>query len=125
MSGDATDVRIGERLRARREAQHMTRAALAKAAGVDPRRLTLYEAGEASAPVSVLVRLAHALELSPAALFEDSGWTDALNDLARAGAEGSVELVKAFAALPDGRMRRAFLNLAWTVVESQRDREGQ
>ena len=103
----------------------MTRAALAKAAGVDPRRLTLYEAGEASAPVSVLVRLAHALELSPAALFEDSGWTDALNDLARAGAEGSVELVKAFAALPDGRMRRAFLNLAWTVVESQRDREGQ
>ncbi len=103
----------------------MTRAALAKAAGVDPRRLTLYEAGTASAPVSVLVRLAHALELAPAALFEDDGWTEALNDLARAGAEGSVELVKAFAALKDGRMRRAFLNLAWTVVESQRDRESQ
>jgi transcriptional regulator with XRE-family HTH domain len=125
LSGNATDVRIGERLRARREAGHLTRAALAKAAGVDARRLALYESGAASAPVSALVRLARALEISPAVLFEDGGWAEALNDLARAGAEGSLELVQAFAALPDGDTRRAFLNLAWTMVEAQKSQQGE
>jgi hypothetical protein len=97
---------------------------LARTIGVGPRELEQYETGAAPAPVSVIIRLALALNGSASALMDDGreAWRDALHDLARAGADGSVDLVFAFCAIPDAKVRRAFLDLAWSVVEAQ-DRE--
>lgn len=119
MSADPIDRRIGARLRARREARGLTMAALADATGVGPRALEVYETGAAPTPVSVIVKLAGALDISAGELIDDQ--SDDAPDPSRGGDDGSTELVLAFCAIPDARVRRAFLDLARTlvVVETQ------
>jgi transcriptional regulator with XRE-family HTH domain len=115
------DFQIGARVRALREQRGFTLGKLAEMIGADPSDLERYETGAAPAPVSLIVKLARVLDASAGALIdEDQGaWSEALDDLARAGPDGAVELVSALCAIPDGRVRRAFLDLAWSIVDAQ------
>lgn len=119
------DHQIGARIRAFREERGLTPSELAEAVGVAPSDLERYETGAASARVSVVVKLARALHTSASDLIGDdqASWRQALGDLARSGPAGAVELVSAFSAIPDDRVRRAFLDLAWTIVAAQADGE--
>jgi hypothetical protein len=42
-----------------------------------------------------------------------------VGDLAKPGAEGSIELASAFCGISDRRVRRTFLDLARTIVAAQ------
>jgi transcriptional regulator with XRE-family HTH domain len=121
MNVDSIDRQIGARLRAMREARGVGQHRLAEMVGAAPEDIDLYESGERSTPVALIVRLARALGAPAVELIgEDSdAWREALILLARSGADGSVELVTAFSSIPDARVRRAFLDLIWRVVEAQ------
>ena len=102
-----------------REWRGETLTRLARAVGADPLELERYDAG--AAPVSLLVKLAEALGASADILIVGApvSWRKALDDLAREVADGSVEAISAFFAIPDERVRRAFLDPAWTIVDAQ------
>lgn len=121
VSGNPIDRQIGARVRALRERRGVTQAGLAGAVGAEPSDLERYETGAAPAPVSLIVDLARTLDASAGDLIGDgpANWREALDKLARAGPDGSVELVSAFSSIPDGHVRRAFLDLAWTIVDAQ------
>lgn len=116
---DPIDLEIGARLRVLREWRGETLTRLARAVGADPLELERYDAG--AAPVSLLVKLAEALGASADILIVGApvSWRKALDDLAREVADGSVEAISAFFAIPDERVRRAFLDPAWTIVDAQ------
>jgi transcriptional regulator with XRE-family HTH domain len=118
---DPIDLEIGARLRALRESRSMTQAVLALAGGVTSADVDQYETGLISAPVSVIVRMARVLNASAAELISGwrANWNDAVGELAKAGAEGTSELTSAFLEISDDRVRRAFLDLAWTIVSAQ------
>lgn len=119
------DHQIGARIRALREQRGLTPGDLAESVGAATTDLERYETGAASAPVSILVKLGKALGVAASELIGDdrTGWSAAVADLARAGPDGAVELVSAFAAIPDERVRRALLDLAWTIVDAQAQAE--
>jgi transcriptional regulator with XRE-family HTH domain len=120
-SVDPIDLQIGARLRALREARGVSRTELAAAIGAETLALVQIEGGVAPAPVAMVVRIAMALGASAADLMgeERQVWRGALQDLALAGPAGSVEMVFAFCAISDRQVRRAFLDLAWSMVEAQ------
>ena len=126
-SVDPIDHQIGARIRAFREQCGLAQSELAEAVGAAPSDLEQYETGAASAPVSLLVRLALTLQITTSELIGDNqaSWTEAVDDLARAGPDGTVELVTAFSSIPDDRVRRAFLDLAWTIVDAQAEADSE
>lgn len=118
---DPIDQQIGARLRAARETRQIPLARLAKAVGVEPQALGDYEAGAAPAPASVVIRIARALEAPASELIGEwrEGWRQAVDELARSGADGTSDVMLAFTGITDARVRRAFLDLARTIVGAQ------
>jgi transcriptional regulator with XRE-family HTH domain len=119
---DPIDQQVGARVRALRESRGVTLKELALSAGVAPAAVEACEAGSAPAAVSLIVKLARVLDGSAAELIGDDrggGWRAALDELARDSADGSMELVFAFSSIPDKRVRRAILDLAWTLIDAQ------
>jgi transcriptional regulator with XRE-family HTH domain len=118
---DPIDEQIGARVRALRELRGLTRAELARSAGVDPADVEACETGATPTAVSLIIKLAKVLGGSAAELIGDDrgDWREALDDLARDGADGSMDLVFAFSSIPDNRVRRAILDLAWTLIDAQ------
>ncbi|TFW16635.1 helix-turn-helix domain-containing protein, partial [Duganella callida] len=68
---------IARRVRALRDAQHLSLEALAARSGVSRSNISLIERGESSPTAAVLDKLASALGVALAALFEDKGGADA------------------------------------------------
>jgi transcriptional regulator with XRE-family HTH domain len=121
VSVNPIDRQIGANIRVLREQRGLTQSQLAKSVGAPPSDMDRYETGATSAPVSLVVKLARALQVTASELIGDdqASWTEAVGDLARAGPEGTIDLVSAFSSIPDDRVRRAFLDLAWTIVDAQ------
>lgn len=121
VSVDPIDQQIGARLRVAREARQMTRSALAQLVGVHPDDVDRYESGASPAPVSTVIRIARALDAPASELIGEwrEGWRKAVDELARGGADGTVEMMSAFSSISDIQVRRAFLDLARTIVGSQ------
>jgi len=121
VSVNPIDHQIGARIRALREQRGLTQSELAESVGATPSDQERYEQGATSAPVSLVVKLAGLLQVTASELIGDdqASWTEALGDLARAGPDGTIDLVSAFSTIPDDRVRRAFLDLAWTIVDAQ------
>jgi len=69
---------LGRRIRDRREAASLTPDQLAARAGLDPAELEAVEAGLRDPAFTTLCRLARALGLPVAALFDDAPFDDAL-----------------------------------------------
>jgi len=99
----------------------MSQSALGQIVDVDAAELARYEAGASSAPVSVIVKVARALDSSAAELIGEwrSDWAEAVSQLARVGADGSIDLTRTFSRIEDWRVRRAFVDLVSTIVAAQ------
>lgn len=63
-------IRIGDRIRAAREAASMTQAQLAHASGTTQPQIVRYESGEQEPTVSRLIAIAKALGVKPSALID-------------------------------------------------------
>ena len=96
--------RLGERVRAGRKRSALTRRALAEASAVSERHLAQLEAGIGNISVTLLERVAHALDIPMADLFRETppGHTqiDLINELLHQMPEGALaqlrqQLVKA------------------------------
>lgn len=124
---DPIDRQIGARLRDLRESRQVTQNALAQMVGIEPADVDRYESGVSPAPVSTVVRIANALGAPAAELIGEwpEGWREAVDELARGGAEGTVDMIAAYSNISDARVRRAFLDLARTIVGAQSRAESE
>lgn len=106
---DPTDVAIGGRIRARREARNITQAQLAAAAGVTFQQIQKYERGVNRVAAARLLQIARALKTTGADLLGEleTGEGDALS-LARPGA---TLILSAFNRIDDDQVREAALIL--------------
>ena len=110
---DPIDLQIAARLRALRISRGFSRARLAAMAGVGPRDLDRYEAGEAPAPVSAIIRFADAMGASAAEVIVGPRVRD------RTAGDDPADLVTTFSAIADGRVRRAILDLARSIADAE------
>lgn len=116
---DPIDCAVGARVRLLRQSQKMSQATLADALGVTFQQIQKYERGTNRISISSLTRIARALGTTIPELVDET--TDEsrplgdITDLIREPA--TLELVRAFRAIPEGGRRRALLELARSLAE--------
>ena len=111
---DPVDIAIGGRIRTRREELRITQAQLAAGAGVTFQQIQKYERGANRVSGSMLVAIAAALDTSVGWLVgEEGGLAEAADEVISALAlTGGVDLLEAFAAIPQASARAALVTLA-------------
>jgi transcriptional regulator with XRE-family HTH domain len=72
---DPVLVAFGRSVRSRREAKNITQRALAEMAGIHRTYLCEVEGGARNVALKIIVRIARALEISPAQLMEGVRWS--------------------------------------------------
>lgn len=108
---DPIDVAVGAKIRLRRKQLGISQNALANAIGVTFQQVQKYERGANRVSASALVRVAKALDMPVAALFDNE--PDAAPNLFSAvGAPGAADMLAAFAAIPNNESRQALLAVA-------------
>lgn len=109
----ALDLAIGARLRARRRQLGLSQTDLARKLGVSFQQVQKYERGSNRIAASTLAVAAAALETSVAWLVGEEGpGGDENDELFRALARpGAIEMLRAFNAVADARVRTALLAL--------------
>jgi len=123
---DALDVRIGEKIRARRHVVGMSQSELGRQLGVTHQQINKYENGDSQIRARTLYRVAHILGVDPNHFFEDLESTaprEARPETAAAGIEtvcrrDTLELVRLYLSLPDKKSQRAFLQLGRAVLNA-------
>jgi transcriptional regulator with XRE-family HTH domain len=103
-----TDVLLGQTIRSRREAAHITQAQLAARVGVTFQQIQKYERGVNRVAASRLVEIAKALETSAGALL---GEEEAAFAVPEAG-----DMLRAFCGIEDSSRRTAVLALARSLA---------
>ena len=112
------DVAVGARIRVRRQELGMSQQALAEALGVSFQQVQKYERGANRISASMMVRAARALGCPTAAFLgdlhvdsPDRDQEDALQAEINAllASPGAVDLLRAYAAIPDSDARSAVL----------------
>jgi transcriptional regulator with XRE-family HTH domain len=108
---------VGARVRLRRQALGMSQTELAQAIGLTFQQIQKYEQGKNRIGAGRLAKIAEVLRVPVAHFFEDlpaPGPSEVAADaLAAAMRErGSVDLVKAYAAISDRQVRQRLLDLA-------------
>lgn len=117
---DPIDLEVGARVRARRKAIGVSQIALAKGIGLTFQQIQRYERGINRVSASILVRIAAHLGVAPAELLGDSGSTAAQSEIFRSlGVNGANELVHAYAAISDARVRQSVLQLAQALADDR------
>jgi transcriptional regulator with XRE-family HTH domain len=117
---DPIDVEVGARIRARRKYFGMSQSRLADALDLTFQQIQKYERGTNRVSASTLVRLAKVLDISVAALVgEQEEAIPHRADVFRSlGVTGALELLSAFAKIPDAEVRRAVVHLTKLVAKS-------
>jgi transcriptional regulator with XRE-family HTH domain len=115
---DPIDVEVGARIRARRKSLAMSQSRLAEALGLTFQQIQKYERGTNRVSASVLVRIARTLDIPAAALLgeQDPPIAERTEVFQSLGVTGALELVKAYAKIPDAALRRAVLHLTKTIA---------
>jgi len=110
----AADTAIGARIRAQRLARRMTQIALADALGITFQQLQKYEKGQNRIGAGRLQEIATVLRVPLAALFgsDSAAARSRTENLAFLDSAGAMRLMRAYAALPTPRMKRALVVLA-------------
>lgn len=117
---DRIDVLVGRRVRAYRESLGMSQAALGQQAGVTFQQIQKYENGINRIGSSRLSKIATALGVSVAALFEDETGNDRTAERALAGIlrqPNAARLLRAFGSIAKSEQRLALVKLAETMGE--------
>ena len=112
---DTTDRLVGTRIRLRRQSLGMSQTDVAKEAGITYQQFQKYEQGLSRISASRLALIAKALGVPITSFFDDlepATETDDEKDtvMAALGERMTVELVKAFAVVPDAILRRCILD---------------
>jgi transcriptional regulator with XRE-family HTH domain len=111
-SPDPIDIEVGMRLRVRRKQLGVSQPALAEHLGVTFQQVQKYERGANRISASMLVRAAEKLGTSVADLVgEGEGAVEDSGVLAMLASSGAMDLLKAFTAIEDLRVRTAILEL--------------
>ena len=108
---------VGARVRLRRQALSMSQTELAQAIGLTFQQVQKYEQGKNRIGAGRLASIADVLRVPVAYFFEDLPAPGAATEEADAvasalGERGAVDLVRAYAAIPDRRVRQRLLDLA-------------
>jgi len=116
---DPIDIEVGARIRARRKSLAMSQARLADTLGLTFQQIQKYERGANRVSASVLVRISRVLETPASALLgeaeaEGRHPPDAFQSL---GVAGALDLLNAYAKLPDAETRRALVHLTKTLAK--------
>lgn len=110
---DEVDVAVGARIRIRRKRLGVSQQALAERIGVSFQQVQKYERGANRVSASMLSAIARALDCHPAALFGSEPEANLDSDLLiLLGEDGAIELLQAFARIPDRDMRIAVISVA-------------
>ncbi|MBA4012998.1 MAG: transcriptional regulator [Phenylobacterium sp.] len=111
---DPVDVAIGARMRLRRKSLGISQGVLSERVGVSFQQIQKYERGANRVSGSMLVAIANALDTTVGWLVgEEGGLADAADEVIQALAlTGGVELLEAFAAIPQASARAALVTLA-------------
>jgi transcriptional regulator with XRE-family HTH domain len=114
----AADTAIGARIRAQRLARRMTQIALADALGITFQQLQKYENGKNRVGAGRLQEVAKVLHVPLAALFgsDSAAAASRTENLAFLDSAGAMRLMRAYAALPTPRMKRALVVLAERIA---------
>lgn len=119
-SVNATDRKLGERVRTRRLEIGMTQEQLARHLGVTFQQVQKYERGVSRIAASRLLEIAEAMKVPVASFFHGLGGRRGQ----RAGGDvseppGASELVRLYAALRSERVRRRVLDLVRAMAETK------
>ena len=111
---DPVDVGIGARMRLRRKSLGISQGVLSERVGVSFQQIQKYERGANRVSGSMLVAIAAALDTSVGWLVgEEGGLADAADEVISALAlTGGVDLLEAFASIPQASARAALVTLA-------------
>ncbi|WP_312167287.1 helix-turn-helix domain-containing protein [Phenylobacterium sp.] len=111
---DPVDIAIGARMRLRRKSLGISQGVLSERVGVSFQQIQKYERGANRVSGSMLVAIAAALDTSVGWLVgEEGGLSDAADEVIQALAlTGAVDLLEAFAAIPQASARAALVTLA-------------
>ena len=115
---DPIDVEVGARIRASRHAAGISQGKLAEAIGLTFQQVQKYEHGTNRVSASMLVRIAKTLDVSASALLGEADQeipqrTEVFQSL---GVTGAIDLVNAFARIPDAEVRRSVVHLVKTFA---------
>lgn len=118
---DPIDVGVGRRIRIRRLTQRVSQSQLGEYLQVSFQQIQKYERGANRVSASMLVRIAECLETTVAELVgetpSDREPDSTLDD--RLATPGAIELLRFYAGIDNQALRRAVLDLARTLNESQ------
>lgn len=107
------DQTVGMRITALRKARGLSQTALGKAVGVTFQQIQKYERGTNRVGASRLQQIAKSLDVPVSALFDEkTEETGQFSDLSFLATPGAVALLKAFAEIENGELRRNVLALA-------------
>ena len=111
---DPVDIGIGARMRLRRKSLGISQGVLSERVGVSFQQIQKYERGANRVSGSMLVAIANALDTSVGWLVgEEGGLADAADEVISALAlTGGVDLLEAFASIPQASARAALVTLA-------------
>lgn len=122
-SVNATDRKLGERVRARRLEIGMTQEQLAKHIGVTFQQVQKYERGVSRIAASRLLDMAEAMKVPVATFFHGLGGKRGNRGAADGGdvsePPGASELVRLYAALSSEKVRRRVLDLVRAMAETK------
>ena len=125
---------VGARVRLRRQALGMSQTELAQAIGLTFQQVQKYEQGKNRIGAGRLANIADVLKVPVSFFFEDLPAPDAPAAVeadavaAALGERGAVQLVRAYAAIPDRRVRQRLLDLARALagdVAESEERAGE
>ncbi len=115
---DPIDIAVGARLRLRRQSLDLSQTNLADALGITFQQVQKYERGTNRVSASMLVRAAHALETTVAALVGEDGEAPIDHQtLARLATPGAARLLAAYAEIKGDEHRAALLTAASALVK--------
>ena len=111
---DPVDIAIGARMRLRRKSLGISQGVLSERVGVSFQQIQKYERGANRVSGSMLVAIANALDTTVGWLVgEEGGLADAADEVISALAlTGGVDLLEAFASIPQASARAALVTLA-------------
>ena len=111
---DPVDIAIGARMRLRRKSLGISQGVLSERVAVSSQQIQKYERGANRVSGSMLVAIAAALDTSVGWLVgEEGGLAEAADEVISALAlTGGVDLLEAFAAIPQASARAALVTLA-------------
>lgn len=117
---DPVDIVVGARVRLLRQARKLSQGALADAIGVTFQQVQKYERATNRISISMLARMARALDTTiPELVGESADDQRPLDALLQLMSEpGTLDLVRAFTDIPPGDRRRAVLNLVRAIADT-------